>query len=321
MSNNRRQLITLLEQNSIPQDRVVDALHITQIYPDKNGWQTFIDRFLLFFGALAIVFSLLFFMTYNWTEIGRFAKFALIEIAIVTAITVYWRFHSHQFIGKIALLSASILLGILLAYYSQTYQTGADPWQLFFYWSLLILPWTLIARFSVLWLVWLTLINISITLYNQAFPALHWFLLDATTATLWQHFIFNSLALILWQLIAAKRAWLSKPWAIRLVAIGSGVPITWLAILAILNEGDVVNVFIWLAAMLLLFYYYRNVKVDLFMLASGCFSIITVSVVLISDNYFKTSGPSLFILVAILIIIMSSVATAWLKKVHQELSS
>ncbi len=43
--------------------------------------------------------------------------------------------------GKAALLLATLLLGVFLALFGQTYQTGADPWQLFANWALLILPW------------------------------------------------------------------------------------------------------------------------------------------------------------------------------------
>jgi len=32
---------------------------------------------------------------------------------------------------------STILVGVLLALVGQTYQTGADTWQLFFYWAIL----------------------------------------------------------------------------------------------------------------------------------------------------------------------------------------
>ena len=43
---------------------------------------------------------------------------------------------------RIALLGLLALLGIggLFAYFGQTHQTGADPWQLFALWAALVLP-------------------------------------------------------------------------------------------------------------------------------------------------------------------------------------
>ncbi len=40
---------------------------------------------------------------------------------------------------------------ILLAVYGQTYQTGADPYELFFGWAILIIGWVAISRFAPLW--------------------------------------------------------------------------------------------------------------------------------------------------------------------------
>ena len=63
------------------------------------------------------------------------------------------------------LLIASIITGSLLALFGQIYQTGADTWQLFFAWAILITPWVVIARFPALWLLWLGLINAFLLLY------------------------------------------------------------------------------------------------------------------------------------------------------------
>ena len=45
--------------------------------------------------------------------------------------------------GKAALLAAALLTGGLLALIGQTYQTGADTFELFATWAALILPWVL----------------------------------------------------------------------------------------------------------------------------------------------------------------------------------
>ena len=67
--------------------------------------------------------------------------------------------------GRLLLLVASTLVGVFLATFGQIYQSGADPWQLFALWALLITPWTILCRLSALWLIWFGLLNISIYLW------------------------------------------------------------------------------------------------------------------------------------------------------------
>ena len=67
--------------------------------------------------------------------------------------------------GRIALLAAGFLVGVLLAVYGQVYQTGADPYGLFVTWGLLIVGWALIGRQAGLWMLTLVLANLSVILY------------------------------------------------------------------------------------------------------------------------------------------------------------
>jgi uncharacterized membrane protein len=53
---------------------------------------------------------------------------------------------------------------VFLAIFGQIYQTGADTYELFTGWALLILPWVLFARFGGLWLLWLVLLNVGLVL-------------------------------------------------------------------------------------------------------------------------------------------------------------
>ena len=82
----------------------------------------------------------------------------------------YWRLGPERATGKAALLVAAILLGVLLALFGQTYQTGADTWELFATWAALITPWVIVGRFAGLWMLWLALLNVAIVLYFWFFP-------------------------------------------------------------------------------------------------------------------------------------------------------
>jgi len=141
MTNKRSLILQWTESGHISPSKVGDALSLVDILPTEQAWRSFIDRLLLWFGALALAISLIFFFAYNWDAMGHLAKFGLIEALIIATLIGYWKTHPKSPLSKTALMVAAILVGALLALFGQTYQTGADPWQLFAYWALLISPW------------------------------------------------------------------------------------------------------------------------------------------------------------------------------------
>lgn len=319
----RSRFISLVEQGAIPEEKIDAALKAAKIAPDGKAWRAFIDLLLLILGGLALAFSVLFLIAYNWHDLGRFAKFGMAEAAIILAIAVYCWFTGHSVAGKVSLLVATICLGVLLALYGQIYQTGADPWQLFFTWALMMLPWAFIGRFPAIWIVWLGLLNTSIVLYYQTFQGIFWFLSDSEFGMLWLLFILNTLALAVWEFLASSRHWLSERWAIRLLATGSGVPLTWLVLNTIFmdNEPGFLPALVWIAWLALLYSIYRRIKPDLFMLAGCCLSGITVAVAFMGEHILKDVSAGGFLLLALLVIGMGAGAAFWLKQVHEELQS
>ncbi|MCG2746279.1 MAG: DUF2157 domain-containing protein [Desulfobulbaceae bacterium] len=324
MASPRSQFIELIEQGAIPVEKIGDALKAAKITPDARAWRTFIDHLLLWLGGLALAFALMFFVAYNWNDIGRFAKFGAVEGLVVLAIVAYCRFAEHAVAGKVSLLVATICLGVLLALFGQTYQTGADPWQLFFTWAMLMLPWAIIGRFPAIWILWVALINTSIVLYYQTFRGIFGFMYDDETGMLWLLFIFNTLLLVAWEFLAAKVwQWLAERWAPRLLAIGSGVPLTWLVLHSIFTHGETSFLpgLAWVAWLTVMYFIYRRVRPDLFMLAGCCLSVITVSISFFGEHLLQRNSAGGFLFLSLLVIGMGAGSAFWLKTVHQELQS
>jgi len=116
-------------------------------------------------------------------------------------------------LGLLALLG----IGALFAYFGQTYQTGADPWQLFALWALLGLPLCLGARSDVLWAPWALVVVTAISLWTHARLGHRWRVEPEDLAT-------HGLA---WLAAALLVAWLSRalqrytgagPWGLRTAA-------------------------------------------------------------------------------------------------------
>lgn len=151
--------------------------------PDGRAWREFLERLCAFGGALACAAGIVFLVAFNWQAWPPVAKFGLLQGGLAAAAAAAWRLGTARVAGRVALLFAMMLCGALLAYFGQHYQTGADNYQLFLAWGLLILPWVAASRSAAGWALLLVLANLAAQLYVGRFSP---FLLDALDAG-WPH--------------------------------------------------------------------------------------------------------------------------------------
>ena len=144
MFNERKAVLLWASQGSLAPDRVEEAMRLAGALPDRNSWLRFIDRLLLWSGTALVAAGVIFFIAFNWTLLGHFVHFALVEVLIIAAVAIGAWLGLDQLGGKAALFAAAIFLGALLALLGQTYQTGADTYELFAVWAVLIFPWAII---------------------------------------------------------------------------------------------------------------------------------------------------------------------------------
>lgn len=113
--------------------------------------------------ALLLGAGLIFWIAANWQALSSGARLGLIEVALLGAMTAAYLMPR----GRIAaLFCAQLILGGLLAFIGQTYQTGADAWQLFAGWALLSLIWVVTARSELLWTVWMIIAALALALWT-----------------------------------------------------------------------------------------------------------------------------------------------------------
>lgn len=321
MSSTRQVISELIHRGYIKPEQIKDALICTQISPNTQSWFKFIDRLLLSLGALALGFSVLFFIAYNWNEFGRFSKFILLELLLVSTIFIYWRSSKNSLSAQISLLVSALFVGVLMAFFGQTYQTGADPWTLFFYWAILITPWVISARFAPLWLSWLVLLNIALSLYTDSFGSPWPFIFDTRHELFLTIFILNSCALIALELNSVRFGYLSARWIARIIASLSGCMITLSYFENITSSRDVSNLpmLFWLAFTIALYVVYRHLRKDLFMLAGGCLASIVIITTLFIQAVGNHLNEGMLLLIALVIIGLTSLAAWWLKRIHKEM--
>lgn len=137
----------------------------TPTLPDRAAWQGWLDRALMILGTALLCAGVIVFFAYNWAELHKFAKFGLLAALLSVLAAVAYVRPSGDLAGHAALAGAQIVSGVLLAVIGQTYQTGADAWQLFALWALLAAPWALAARAAPHWWIVLVVANVALLRY------------------------------------------------------------------------------------------------------------------------------------------------------------
>lgn len=315
----RHTILDWAERGAISDVRA--ALELAGALPGTREWRSFLDRLLVWSAAVALAAAAVFFVAYNWNDLGRFAKFGLAQVLVLAAVLGYWRFGPDSLAGKAALLAGSIFLGALLALFGQVYQTGADTWELFASWAALIVPWVLIGRFAGLWMLWIAIVDVAIVFYFRAFPG--GFALSVvfgSDAQFWTLFAFNTLALAAWELAARRFALLDERSAPRLLAVAGGGAVTLLVLKAIFDrqEPGIAPTAAYLAWLGCAYAIYCRSVSDLFMLAGACLSIIIVVAAFIWEQFFKHGDSISLLLIAVAVAAMGAASAWWLRQVARE---
>lgn len=318
MSSTRQQIFDWAASGAIPADKLAQALALTQSTPNTATGLIFLSRVVLAFAVALLCSGVIFFFAYNWDALSRYHKFAIAQGALLLSLLPLLRFHLQHAVAQAAVFAASLLVGALLALIGQTYQSGADTYQLFALWALLITPWVLIARMPALWLLLLILLNVALALLLSDFIQQPW--LAGV----------NNIGLLLFALnAAAAGAWLfitrHRPasgllnWAGRSINLYSLLLITLMALEQILGwQGYDLTLVVWMLFAGLWLYLYRVRHIDLVMLSA----LIMASIVLIVSALAQVADlylgeETLLLSLAISVMGLSSAGSAWLKRLKR----
>ncbi|MDZ7858776.1 DUF2157 domain-containing protein [Sphaerotilus sp.] len=116
-------------------------------------------------------FGLILWIAAYWDTLGRVGQFALLQSGVVAACALAWREGAARpAAGLLALLG----IGGLFAFFGQTYQTGADAWQLFALWAALGVPLAVGVRSDVVWAPWTLVALVGTALWVQAHTGHRW---------------------------------------------------------------------------------------------------------------------------------------------------
>ena len=141
------------------------ALDISGARPGAAAWRGFLVQVLDGAGIAGLGAGAIFFVAANWQDYGVTGRFVLLQAALLTATGLaFWRPPPAP-LGHAALTLAVLLTGALLALFGQTYQTGADLFELFFIWAALAFPFALASASAATWAAWWVVLNVAMGLY------------------------------------------------------------------------------------------------------------------------------------------------------------
>ena len=320
MSQLRDEIFDWIATGHLKPEDVPRAFAAAGLTPTRLDWRNFLDALLLWTGVVLVASGVIFFFAYNWQSLHRFGKFALVETVFAAALIAVWRYGTERAAGKAALTGAALLTGAMLALVRQTYQTGADTFELFAVWAAFILPWVIAARFAPLWLLWIGLINLCVWAYFQALAWGVLGLLFGVRGILWVLFGVNLVATIAWEFgLACGIAWLHR-WGARALATLTGVFATSIGVLAVVDSNEIGTgaILAYIAWILAMYAYYRLRVFDVFMLAGALLSAIVFITAFLGKQLLSHGEAGGFLLIALVVIGMSAAGAWWIRQMLQE---
>lgn len=290
-----------------------------------RSWREFLGRLTVWAGVLALSTGLVCLVAANWDGMSKWERIGLAWLTLVASSLFAWWSHARD--GRSlrtegAVFLAGTVLGALLALIGQTYQTGADTWQLFAWWAVLLLPWVIGAPGTAVWLLWGLVANVSLWLWGDV--AGFWGYYGVSRGMLLNAVVqggFNLALLFAWE-HAAPRAGIESHARIgpRLAALTALALVTMPTVFSS-SSLLVESLLLWAAVVAILYFRYRRFRLDLAILALLCLSGIAVSlrllIDLVADNIFRLN-EGLLLLFALVLMGEAALAGKWLRRVAAE---
>ncbi len=284
----RASLCRLRESGALSAPAWEEALNYLDFRPGARAWGDFWRHVLLLCGVLFLAAGVIFFIAWNWADMHRFSRLALVQgIVALTALAAV-RLGPDSTAGRLSLLVCGICVGPMLAVFGQTYQTGAELWELFRVWAGVLLLLALAGCQAALWLTAWIVGSLFVLLYlGRTFSAPEEMLL--LFGLLPEYVLAQALALALWEAAAyltrgnARHAWLHVRWLPRLFFFALTANLT-VALFGRIAFGDYHRGFLdvmlylpsepvfwglYIACLAGAWLWYRRRQPDLFMLACG----------------------------------------------------
>lgn len=169
--NVRQSLLELAARHHLNRPQTQQLLQAAGLVDAPTALAVWLPRGVAVLAAALGGLGVVMWIAANWDTMGRLGHFALLQgLVLATGVGAALLPQARAPLGLLSLLG----IGALFAYFGQTYQTGADPWQLFALWGVLALPLCLGARSDVLWAPWALVVVTAISLWVHTYSGHRW---------------------------------------------------------------------------------------------------------------------------------------------------
>jgi uncharacterized membrane protein len=314
MNEKRQQILKWREQGFIEKSNLEQSLAVSGANHSTSQWLNFISTSLLWLSILAMAFGTIFFFAYNWTDLSTLQKFTLIQGLIIISVLINTQTQAQSTVNTAVLFFIALLIGSLFALFGQTYQTGKDPWQLFFMWTVVITPIAFTSKSSSLWLLWLFLANVALHLFFQTRHGFFGIFFQNERNMLIYSFL-NLLAAVGFELLYHKKQIFNRI-APQVALITAMIAFSWVAVYSVFDvfhanskSFDFLFYMLWMVA---IYYFYRVKTLDVFVLSSWVVSGIVFILALVGRIFGDSFDEGTLLLFGLLIIALSTTGVKWL---------
>jgi len=326
------QILHWAEHGQLNAQQVARLEALAPLQPSRASWLAAGERFCTLAGAVLLAAAVVFFFAYNWDGMHRFAKLGLAAGALGLCVAAALASRPAGLAWQSALFGAALCTGALLALIGQTYQTGADIWELFAAWTVLMLPFVLLARAWPTWFLCLLVSNLWVTRMLLQDGALWQIGVrdDAVKLALW--LLLNTL----WWLAAWRGGrWMLSAPSRHLERVSAALALAglaWGAIVGVFGSaaredglgGFVVYLPLFIAVVAAGFWYYRHRRLDVVMLGMGGVASVAVAtgvllrILLVDDGRFVDRLVFSLFVTAGFVLVASGYLAVWLKNLTRQ---
>lgn len=311
------QLLHWTEQGKLTGAQLVQASEQIALQPAITDWLSLAQRILLTGAVILAASAIIFFFAHNWPQLHYFSKLALATSMVVFSGAAAYFTASDSNAQIAAILCCNLMTGALLALIGQTYQTGADIWQLFAGWAALITPLVLLAKSRLNYLLWFCLLELALLRFLELSPPL-WLLDQANTLT----------ALVVVNLLL----WAVAFFALPIMGVVQNTRLHWLGVIAVVipamlgaisgpwQQKYQLNLLLFALLLLPAIVYFYRWKKDVLVLALWLFAAIAVATSVLARALKHTDELISFNLLALFVIGCTAGVASWLRRqlVHKE---
>lgn len=278
-------------------------------------------------GAVFFLLGILFFFASNWKEMSPELRLGVLQGCVGVATLSACAFGLRDSIGRWLLVAATVLVGVLLAVFGQTYQTGADSFEVFALWAGLTIAWVVLAKYVGLWLLWFAIAQAALSLYAGQV------LVPDDLLTWSGSFVLQSLfslaGLILWEWLSPKPSfsWLSGNW-IRVVLVTTAAvwlsfcPWRWIFDIFSsrdMDAGTLIGGLLWVASMGVGIWFYQKVRFSIGAMSVCLFSFGIISVAAIARLLIEIEDDSagIYLFIGLVSVVIFSLIATWIIRVSR----